>query len=139
MTDGKNSLRISSWGGGVKAGYLCLLEHWENVILTDFRAPHIPVLCPEGQRAHPYLYSSPLSPAGFLSLRPSLFHPLLSAQHPASPLTEQGSVSKQKGHKHFPQARDWANQGPRDRSEPPKGCCSLSLERSLPGEGPGRL
>lgn len=51
---------------------------------------------PGGQRAHPDLYSSPVSPAGFLSLGPSLFHPLLSAQHPASPLMEQGSVSRQR-------------------------------------------
>lgn len=96
MTDGKNSLRVSSWGGGVKVGYLCPLEHWENVVLTDFRAPHIPVLCPGGQKAHLDLYRSPLSPAGFLSPGPNLFHPLLSAQHPASSLTEQGSVSRQR-------------------------------------------
>lgn len=104
--------------------------------MLDFRAPHRPGLCPSGQRAHPDLYSSLPPPQASCHWDPTSPIPCSPLIIFKGPLMEQDSQQAKRGRRQLPQAMDWANQGPRHRSETPKGCPSLSLERSPPGDGP---
>lgn len=100
------------------------------MVLLDVRAPHIPVSAREDKEIT-QICTAPLAPpwASFHWDPDSPTH--CCAQHSASPLMEEGSVS---GHREAPDI------SPKPEIGPTRGCSSFSLEREPSKRGTsGRL